>query len=336
MTIGCVKSHFSREESNAMQADRQMLIEAEAVCVDAVRAAGTVLREYFRAPLSVEFKEKGEQSPVTEADRRSEDILRTALRRAFPDHGIIGEEDEGVVNAGAEYVWFLDPLDGTTNFTAGLPAFAVSMGLCFQGMPVLGVIAVPGEGPNGTIFRAHQGGGAYCNEVAMQVAAANVPAGTRLMSTPAWILGQYRVRRRSPLWQSNVRCAGSIAYELAYAACGTFQLTVISGARLWDMMAGAVLLQEAGGTVLFCNGKARRWRPWETFVQQALTQPFGQDVKALRQLMVYMLAGNPEVVQRQASRMRLRRLPPLVAKAQRQLRKAWKDAVARFRRRGNG
>ena len=80
-----------------------------------------------------------------------------ALSRAFPNHGIIGEEAEDAVNPEADYLWFLDPLDGTTNFAAGLPAFAVSMGLCFRGVPVLGVVAVPWEGPGGTIFRAHVG-----------------------------------------------------------------------------------------------------------------------------------------------------------------------------------
>jgi hypothetical protein len=98
------------------------------------------------------------------------------------------------------------------------------------------------------------------------------------------------------------------------------------------MVAGAILIQEAGGTVLFCNGKARRWHTWEGFLQRALSRPFGQDVEALRKLMVYMLAGNPEVVQRQASRLRLRRPLPLVGKAQKQLRKAWKGFIASFQR----
>ena len=115
-----------------MPADRQLLMEAEAVCVQAVRQAGAVLLEYFRQPLTVDFKEKGQQSPVTEADRRSEELLRAALTQAFPEHGIIGEEAEDAINPSADYVWFLDPLDGTTNFTAGLPAFAISMGLCFR------------------------------------------------------------------------------------------------------------------------------------------------------------------------------------------------------------
>ena len=306
-----------------MPADRHLLVEAEAVCVQAVRQAGEVLLEYFRQPLNVEFKEKNQQSPVTEADRRSEELLRTALSQAFPAHGIIGEEAEDAINPSADYVWFLDPLDGTTNFTAGLPAFAISMGLCFRGTPVLGVIAVPWEGPTGTIFRAHQGSGAYCNDVAMQVAAAEVPAGMRLTSMPFWALWQYHVQRQAKIFQTNGRAAGSIAYEMAYAARGTFQWSIISGARLWDMVAGAVLVQEAGGTVLFGNGATRRWSPWEGFVQGALKVPFGQDPAALRKLFIYMLAGNSQIVQQRAGQIRLRR-PSLWGKAKSRARKTWR------------
>jgi myo-inositol-1(or 4)-monophosphatase len=304
-----------------MQVDRQGLMDAEAVCVEAVREAGAVLKTYFRAPLDVEFKEKGQQSPVTEADRRSEAMLRDALSKAFPEHGIIGEEQDNVVNAGADYVWFLDPLDGTTNFTAGLPAFAISMGLCFRGTPVLGVVGVPWEGGEGTIFRAHHGGGAHCNDVAMQIAPSEIPAGTRLMSMPFWALGQYRVGRRSSIRGGNIRANGSIAYELVYAAHGSYQFSVISGARLWDMVAGAVLVQEAGGAVLCCNGKTRRWSDWETFLQRALTQPFGDDIEALRKLHVYMLVGNPDVVRRQAGMIGLRRPLPGVRALRRQINK---------------
>ena len=312
-----------------MQADRQVLIDAEAVCVQAIQEAGAVLLSYFRRPLEVEFKEKGQQSPVTEADRRSEALLRDALSRAFPTHGIIGEEAEDAVNAEADYLWFLDPLDGTTNFAAGLPAFAVSMGLCFRGAPVLGVVSVPWEGPRGTIFRAHAGGGAYCNDEPMQAAGADVPDGTRLASTPGWMLQQYRVQRGAKVQRLNVRSAGSIAYELAYAARGTFQLTVISGARLWDMVAGAVLVQEAGGAVLFCNGKARRWDTWEAFQRRALSAPFGQDVAALRKLHVYMLAGNERIVRERAGQVALRRLPGPLAKLRRRGRQMLKKLKGR-------
>jgi len=306
-----------------MQTDRQLLVEAEAVCIEAARQAGTVLLEYFRAPLTVEFKEKGQQAPVTEADRRSEDLLRAALTRAFPRHGIIGEEGEDLVNADAEYVWFLDPLDGTANFATGLPAFAISMGLCYRGVPVLGVVAIPWEGPGGTIFRAYQGGGAYCNETAIQVAAAELPAGTQLTSMPFWALGQYHVRRQTRVRQANVRANGSIAYELVYAARGTFQFSIISGARLWDMVAGVVLVQEAGGATLFGNARTRRWSAWEPFLQQVLSQPFGQDAAALRKLHINILAGNPHIVQQCAPQIRMRR-PTVLGKVRRRLRQTWR------------
>lgn len=308
-----------------MPVDRQLLREAEAVCVQAVRQAGAILVEYFRQPLTVEFKEKGQQSPVTEADRRSEDLLRAALIKAFPDHGIIGEEAEDAINPTADYVWFLDPLDGTTNFTAGLPAFGISMGLCFRGTPVLGVISIPWEGPQGTIFRASQGAGAFCNDIPIQVAAADVPAGTQLTSMPFWALWQYRVQRRARILRVNGRAAGSIAYELAYAARGTFQWSIISGARLWDMVAGAVLIQEAGGAVLFSNGATRQWHDWEAFLQRALSAPFGQDPAALRKLFIYMLAGNPQVVQQRAGQLRLRRSPTLWGKVKRPFQKLWRQ-----------
>lgn len=309
--------------AETLRADRQVLVDAEAVCVRAIREAGAVLLSHFRQPLEVEFKEKGQQSPVTEADRQSEALLRDALRRSFPDHGVIGEEAEDAINPEADYLWFLDPLDGTANFAAGLPAFAISMGLCFRGVPVLGVVAVPWEGPKGTIFRAYAGGGAYCNDEPMRAAGAKMPQGTRLASTPGWMLQQYRVQRSAKVQRLNVRSAGSIAYELAYAARGTFQLTVISGARLWDMVAGAVLVQEAGGAVLFCNGKARRWNSWGAFQREALPAPFGKDTAALRKLHIYMLAGNEEIVRQRAGEVALRRIPGPLARLRRSGRKLW-------------
>src|SRR4030095_10418292 len=151
-----------------------------------------------------------------------------------------------------------------------------------------------------------QGGGAYCNDVAMQVAGAEIPAGTRITSMPFWALWQYRVHRRAEILQTNGPAAGSIASELPQRGRGPVPRAIISGARLWHMVAGAVLVQEAGGTVLFSNGAARRWSDWETFVQRALKTPFGQDPAALRKLFIYMLAGNAQVVQQRASHVTLR------------------------------
>jgi hypothetical protein len=89
-----------------------------------------------------------------------------------------------------------------------------------------------------------------------------------------------------------------------------------------------VLVQEAGGTVLFSNGAARRWSDWEMFIQRALKTPFGQDPAALRKLFIYMLAGNAQVVQERARQVTLRR-PSLLGKAQRHLRKTWRTVTGK-------
>jgi hypothetical protein len=94
------------------------------------------------------------------------------------------------------------------------------------------------------------------------------------------------------------------------------------------MVAGVVLVQEAGGTVLFSNGAAQRWSDWEMFIQRALKTPFGQDPAALRKLFIYMLAGNAQVVQERARQVTLRR-PSLLGKAQRHLRKTWRTVTGK-------
>jgi hypothetical protein len=140
---------------------------------------------------------------------------------------------------------------------------------------------------------------------------------------PFWAFGQYRVGRKTGLRQANVRANGSIAYELVYAARGTFQFSIISGARLWDMVAGVVLVQEAGGSTLFGNGQTRRWNHWEAFLQRALRRPFGEDTAALRKLYIDILAGNSHMVQRRAGHIQRRR-PTLLSKARSRWRKIWR------------
>ncbi|RYI91347.1 MAG: histidinol phosphate phosphatase, partial [Acetobacteraceae bacterium] len=109
----------------------------------AAEAAGAVIRPLFRSPLLVEAK--GDASPVTEADRQAELTMRALLRERFPDHGIWGEEF-GPDRADAEYLWVLDPIDGTRAFVTGRPLFGTLIGLLHHGVPVLGLIDQPGVG----------------------------------------------------------------------------------------------------------------------------------------------------------------------------------------------
>ena len=103
-------------------------------------ASGSVIRRHFRTPISVE--EKDDDSPVTVADRDAETAMRAIIQEAFPDHGIVGEEHDDV-NPGADYLWVLDPIDGTKAFIAGKPTFGTLIGLVRGGTPILGVIDQP-------------------------------------------------------------------------------------------------------------------------------------------------------------------------------------------------
>ncbi len=106
-------------------------------------AAGVVARRYFRQPVDVEAK--ADQSPVTVADREAEAVMRELIEAEFPDHGIAGEE-HGDVRTDAEYVWHLDPIDGTRSFISGKPVFGILVGLAHHGRPLLGVIDQPVNG----------------------------------------------------------------------------------------------------------------------------------------------------------------------------------------------
>ena len=102
--------------------DRQ-LSEMESFAVDITRRAGGILLEQFSKPLVVEYKSKGNTNPVTDADRRSEEFLREAILKEYPDHGVLAEEGSQVDSESSGFIWVLDPLDGTVNYLNGLPVF---------------------------------------------------------------------------------------------------------------------------------------------------------------------------------------------------------------------
>jgi myo-inositol-1(or 4)-monophosphatase len=237
---------------------------ADAASLIAVEA-GSLLRDYYRKGVATEYK--GDVDLVTEADRASEKLIVERLHVAFPDHGIYGEEGTRS-HLDSNYRWYIDPLDGTTNFAHGFPAFCVSMGLerrpasTAAGEDGEMVAAVIYDPLRDELFTSEKGKGAYLNGAPIHVSR------TRKLAEALVATGfPSRKRHDSPnihfyqeftLRSHGVRRAGSAALDLAYTACGRMDAYWEFNLNPWDTGAGALLVTEAGGTMSRFDGSPFR------------------------------------------------------------------------------
>lgn len=215
------------------------------------REAGAILMDHLNR---VGYELKGEFDLVTEADRASERLVVSRLIDAFPTHGIVGEEGGGQAGS-SEYRWYVDPLDGTTNFAHGFPMFNVTLGLEHAGEMVAGVVYDP---VRDEMFSAEKGSGAFLNGKRIQVSqAAKVDVALLATGFPS--------RRRHlnvnvhfyyqlGMLSHGVRRAGAAATDLAYVACGRLDGFWEFGLKPWDQAAGILLVTEAGGRVSDMKG----------------------------------------------------------------------------------
>lgn len=215
--------------------------------VEIAREAGALLANYFER--RVAFEVKGEFDLVTEADRASEKLVVERLRSHYPSHGIVAEEGGGH-DAQAEYCWYVDPLDGTTNFAHSFPAFNVTLGLARAGEMVAGVVFDP---IHQELFTAERGAGAYLNSrrihvsqikrMAESLGSSGFPARKRHHNVNIHFYYQMAMASH------GVRRTGSAALDLAFVACGRLDLFWEFGLKPWDVAAGTLLVTEAGGRV---------------------------------------------------------------------------------------
>ncbi|MDN3565339.1 inositol monophosphatase family protein [Paeniroseomonas aquatica] len=213
----------------------------------AAEAAGAAIRPLFRSPLLVEAK--GDASPVTAADRDAEQAMRAVLAGRFPDHGIWGEEF-GADRAEAEYLWVLDPIDGTRAFVTGRPLFGTLIGLLHRGVPVLGLIDQPGIGERWigargrpTTFRSPLGGTPGTRACA-GLAAAELSCTSPDMFAPGDRPGFARLRAaaRRVTW-------GGDCYAYGLLALGLVDVVAESTMKPWDWAALVPVVEGAGGRV---------------------------------------------------------------------------------------
>ncbi len=218
---------------------------------EAALAGGAVLQHYWGN--LTEIAEKGRPGDlVTEADQAAEAAVMAVLQRHLPpDHGILAEESGAQGNLTGPFLWAIDPLDGTTNYTHQYPFCSVSIGLLMEGEPVLGVIYDP---IHGDLFRAAQGLGATRNRRPIQVSTTPHLADSLLVTGFAYDRRETTDNNYAEFCQfthltQGVRRGGSAAIDLAYVACGRLDGYWERGLSPWDIAAGIVLVREAGGCV---------------------------------------------------------------------------------------
>ncbi len=216
-----------------------------------MRNAGAILMKYFRNGLTRSYKK--EHGFFTEADLASEKYLIEQLSALLPDAAIIAEESGN--KDGGDYAWVIDPLDGTTNFVHGLPYFCVSVALTYKNDPIVGAIFQP---IHDEFFYAQRNCGALLNNNSINVSESS-DFGKSLIA-----LGlPYDRQKRVPLLKAanklstkayGIRHFGAAALDLAYVSCGRFDGCFFSHLAWWDVAAGLLLVQEAGGIVTDFGG----------------------------------------------------------------------------------
>ena len=223
------------------------------IAVRAARRAGAIINRAARDVDLLAVARKRHNDFVTEVDRAAEQAVIEILHRAYPDHAILAEETGARAGqAGeSEYTWIIDPLDGTTNFIHGFPQYAVSIGLKHKGLLVQGVVYDPTKNE---LFTATRGRGAYLNERRIRVSRRaqldEALIGTGFPFRDFADLDEYMAMfRELTARTAGLRRAGAAALDIAYVAAGRLDGFWEMGLSPWDMAAGALMVQEAGGLV---------------------------------------------------------------------------------------
>lgn len=221
------------------------------VAAQLVREAGQIVR-YYAGRVTV--REKGYNELVTQADEEVQRFLTEQIRQHFPDHTILAEEmlpDQQNGKATASFHWIIDPIDGTTNFTHGVPPYGVSLALQHEGRTVVGVVY---DVPHDELFTAVRGGGLYVNGVRARVSQtatlreALITTGfpyREMAHLDAYLEALGRIIRAT----RGVRRPGAASVDLAWVACGRFDGFFETGLSPWDVAAGILLVEEGGGRV---------------------------------------------------------------------------------------
>lgn len=271
-----------------------LLRQLEHTAVELVRLAGAEIQNALWRPFAVDYKDgpghdDGWRNPVSEVDRATEALVRARLAERFPQHDIIGEELDERPGRGADFIWAVDPIDGTSNFVNGFPLFAASVGLLYRGYPVVGATwCSTSHTLQSGVYHAHRGGGlgfegrAFTPRLDRELR-------RHLAAEPCESDGEHTFGHDLP-W--DTRHTGSSAIECAFTAAGLLRLARLPGPKLWDCAGGVALVQAAGGDVrVRADGV---WQPFDCFEPPV---SHGATLADLRYWDGALILGDPEAVQ---------------------------------------
>lgn len=233
----------------------------EAAALDLARAAGRAISESLGSELTVDYKTEGKggaepTDPVSQIDHAVEAMIRERLAADFPGHAIIGEEVDEQPDAGAEFTWAIDPVDGTTNFINGFPLYCASIGVLHRGLPVVGATWVSASRDlRPGVIHARADGRIHFEGEPLAVANPENRIRRPLAAAPGGSPG------RTAHWDNRV--TGSAALECAFTAAGIFTLSSFGGLRIWDMASGVALARAASLDVRVRRSGA--WVPFDRF-----------------------------------------------------------------------
>ena len=246
--------------------------------IEAAEAAGEVLRGGFGRQLDVEYK--GGTELVTEADEKAEQKIREVLEESFPDYGMLTEES-GELEGEADARWIVDPLDGTTNYVHGVPFFSVSIALERNGEVVLGVVHDPMANET---YAAERGEGATLNGELIGVSDTDEPVralvGTSYPDDPGELPKGLDLFGRFTDLVRGMRRLGSGALDLCYVAVGRLDGCYEQGFSAWDIAAGVLILEEAGGEATSYQGSELDFEDKGLVASNRLLHPSLVDVTA--------------------------------------------------------
>ncbi len=248
--------------SEAVLPDPQLFAEIEALAVELAALGGEEIVRTLGAMLTVKYKGCEDSAshlrdPVSEVDQHVERLIRERVARQFPSHGIIGEEMAVQPGTDQDFIWCVDPIDGTTNFINGFPLFASSVGVTFKGVPIVGALWCSTSHLLRPGVYHSRPGSAFQFDGAALTRTPNPAVRRRLAGEP-------HAQRSAGPWDG--RKTGSAAIECAFVAAGLLQVARFETPNVWDVAGGIALVKAAGGVVH--DNADGRWREFSAFGEE--------------------------------------------------------------------